>query len=59
MTAEQEEQLAYVWTLRSEARVGSYQHEVSSLPWRVLGGEEMYLRHMLERGDHHQHTDRG
>jgi len=38
-----QEQMALVWTLRSQARVGSYQHEVSSGPWIVLRGEEVAL----------------
>lgn len=46
-----EEQAAIVWTLRSKARVGSYQHEVSSGPWMELAGAEKYLQSLLA-GDH-------
>lgn len=42
-----EERIAYVWTLRSVARVGSYQHEVSSGPWMILFAEEEALRRAL------------
>lgn len=42
-----QEQLAYVWTLRSEARVGSYQHDLSSGPWIILAAEEAELRRLL------------
>ena len=38
-----EEQLAYVMTLESQARVGSYQHEVSSAPWMILAAERAEL----------------
>ena len=45
-----EEQAAYVWTLESQARVGSYQHEVSSAPWMILAAERAHLR-TLAQGD--------
>lgn len=38
-----QEQAALVWTLRSQARVGSYQHEVSSAPHMILAAEEAHL----------------
>jgi len=41
-----EEQMALVWTLRSQARVGSYQHEVSSAPHIILAAEEAHLRRL-------------
>ena len=40
---EAQEQLAYVMTLESQARVGSYQHEVSSGPWMILAAERAEL----------------
>lgn len=43
MTTEAQEQLAYVMTLESQARVGSYQHEVSSGPWMILAAERAEL----------------
>jgi hypothetical protein len=43
MTKEAQEQLAYVMTLESHARVGSYQHEVSSGPWMILAVERAEL----------------
>ena len=47
------EQAALVWTLRSQARVGSYQHEVSSAPWMILAAEDAALAalDMPVRGD--------
>ena len=39
--------MATVWTLRSQARVGSYQHVVSSGPWMILAAEESALRDAL------------
>ncbi len=53
--AELQEQAALVWTLRSQARVGSYQHELSSAPWRILGAEESRLRHL--RATHLQENE--
>lgn len=46
MSDEAQEQLAYVMTLESQARVGSYQHEVSSAPWMVLAAEQSALAKM-------------
>lgn len=43
MTKEAQEQWAYVMTLESQARVGSYQHEVSSEPWMILSAERARL----------------
>jgi len=43
MTKAAQEQLAYVMTLESQARVGSYQHEVSSGPWMSLAAERAEL----------------
>lgn len=42
-----EERIAYVWTLQSQARVGSYLHEVSSGPWMILVAEEIALKRAL------------
>lgn len=54
-----EELMATVWTLRSQARVGSYQHTVSSGPWMILAAEEGALRDALLVA-HPTHTnDRG
>jgi hypothetical protein len=39
--------MATVWTRRSQARVGSYQHLVSSGPWMILAAEEGALRDAL------------
>jgi hypothetical protein len=38
-----QEQLAYVMTLESQARVGSYQHEISAGPWMILAAERAEL----------------
>jgi hypothetical protein len=46
VSREAEEQLAYVMTLESQARVSSYQHEVSSAPWMVLVAERDALAKM-------------
>lgn len=43
MATNAEEQLAYVMTLESQARVGSYQHEVSSAPWMILAAERAHF----------------
>jgi hypothetical protein len=43
MTKEAQEQLAYVMTLESQARVGSYEHEVSSGPWMIVTAERAEL----------------
>jgi hypothetical protein len=43
MTEEAQEQLAHVMTLESQARVGSYQHDVSSGPWMILAAERAEL----------------
>lgn len=43
MTIKAQEQLAYVMTLESQARVGSYQQEVSSGPWMILAAERAEL----------------
>lgn len=43
MTKEAQEHLAYVMTLESQARVGSYQHAVSSGPWLILAAERAEL----------------
>jgi len=32
-----------VMTLESQARVGSYQHEVSTVPWMILAAERAEL----------------
>lgn len=39
--------MADVWVQRSQARVGSYQHEVSSAPWMVLASAESDLHRAL------------
>jgi len=41
-------QTAYVWALESQARVGSYQHLVSTAPWIVLANEREHLRNLLK-----------
>lgn len=43
MTIEAQEQLAYMMTLESQARVGGYQYEVSSGPWMILATERAEL----------------
>lgn len=46
---ETEELMADVWTMCSQARVGSYQHAVSSAPWIVLSAAESALSaHLLK-----------
>ncbi|KQN33635.1 hypothetical protein [Sphingomonas sp. Leaf38] len=61
MTKEAQEQLAYVMTLESQARVGSYQHDVSSGPWIILAGERAELArrttHTLDIENARDHTD--
>ncbi|PTQ64509.1 hypothetical protein C8J45_103359 [Sphingomonas sp. PP-CE-3G-477] len=47
MSEEAQEQLAYVMTLESQARVGSYHHEASSAPWMILAAERDELSKMI------------